>query len=102
MLQEEKRKQKMFLNNPAFISILTLIVATGLFYLLGRFVIKPIIQKVKNVLTYTIIALTVVIVLFCTFFYTPNFISSEILTAIVGAMAGLTIAILTSNRGKSK
>jgi cytochrome b subunit of formate dehydrogenase len=92
----------MFLNNPVFISILTLIVTSGLFYLLGRFVINPVTQKAKNILTYIIIALTIIIVIFCTFFYTPNFIFNEILTAIVGAMAGLTIAILTSNRGKSK
>lgn len=88
----------MFLNNPLFISILTLIISSMLFYLLGRFVIKPITPKVKNILKYSIIALTVVIVIFCTFFYTTNFIFNEILIAIVGAMAGLSIAILTGEK----
>jgi membrane protein DedA with SNARE-associated domain len=90
------------LNNPTFISILTIIAAAGLFCLLGRFLVKIVSQNAKNVLIYFIIALAAVIVVFCTFFYTVSFFSNEILTAIVGAMAGLTIAIVISNRGKIK
>jgi prepilin signal peptidase PulO-like enzyme (type II secretory pathway) len=91
-----------FENNSMLISILTLIVAVGLFYLLGRFVIKPATQNAKKILSYAIIALAVLIVLFCTFINTKNFMVDEILIAVVGAMAGLVVSIVTSNRGKSK
>ena len=88
----------MILNNPVYISVLTFIVSVMLFFLLGKFILKHIEVKLKNLLTYVIIALTVVIVIFGTFLYTPNFISNCILTAIVGAMAGITIVIVTTKK----
>jgi hypothetical protein len=88
----------MFLDNPVFNSILTFIVSVGLFYILGRIVNKHITTKFENLLKYSIIALTVIIVIFGTFFYSPNLKSNEILTAIVGAMSGITIAMMTTKK----